>query len=60
MGMSRTGRGKNPTPGRPPPPKCDACRRNLRPASATEWKCGNTECSEYDLPVNTGVYPSGG
>ena len=56
--MKRTGRGNNQAPGRPPTPKCDSCRRNLRPASATEWKCGNTECPEYDKPVSTGVYPT--
>jgi len=56
--MKRTGRGKNQAPGRPPTPKCDSCHCNLRPASATEWKCGNSQCSEYDKPVSTGVYPT--
>ena len=57
--MKRTGRGGgNEKPGRPPTPECPACGRKMRPASATEWKCGNSSCSEYDKPVNTGVYPT--
>lgn len=58
MSTSRTGRGGgNHKPGRPPTPEC-SCGRKMRPASATEWKCGNRDCPNYDQPVNTGVYPS--
>lgn len=56
--MKRTGRGVNQAPGRPPTPECGSCGSKLRPATATEWKCGNTSCAMHDVPVNTGVYPT--
>jgi hypothetical protein len=57
--MKRTGRGGgNQAPGRPPAPKCDCCGTTMRPASATEWKCPQTDCEAYNQPVNTGVYPT--
>jgi len=58
MSTSRTGRGNNKAAGRPPTPECGSCGRKLRPASVTEWKCGNPKCDAYNQKVNTGVYPT--
>jgi len=56
--MKRTGRGINTAPGRPPTPECESCGTKMVPASATEWKCNNSACSEKGVPKNMGVFPT--
>lgn len=55
--MNRTGRANFVKAGVVQAPKCDHCQTTLKPASATEWKCVNSECPNHDQPLNTGVYP---
>lgn len=57
MAMKRTGRGTFTGASLVPAALCDACGTTMKPASSTEWKCGNKACPEFDKKINTGVYP---
>jgi hypothetical protein len=39
-------------------PRCSECQSEMVPASSTEWRCENPDCSLHGRPFNLGVYPA--